>query len=81
VAEVRTLSPRRKRGCPICGRPVEAAYAPFCSRRCADADLARWIQGGYRVETEEAPDADDRGPPTDGPPQTSDAPPGAEKDR
>jgi hypothetical protein len=54
--------------CPICRRPLgqgpEAArLRPFCSRRCADVDLHRWLSGSYRVETDEAPgdprDADD----------------------
>lgn len=35
--------------CPICGRAGAAAYRPFCSRRCADIDLAKWLGGGYRV--------------------------------
>lgn len=43
--------------CPICGRPAVADLRPFCSRRCADVDLARWIRGGYaipgRVEDDE----------------------------
>ena len=42
--------------CPICERPTEAAYRPFCSRRCADVDLQRWLTGGYAVPAEE--DAD-----------------------
>ena len=42
--------------CPICGRPTEATYRPFCSKRCADVDLSRWLGGVYRVETNEAPD-------------------------
>jgi hypothetical protein len=46
--------------CPICHRPLgegpEAArFRPFCSRRCADVDLHRWLSGAYRVETDEAP--------------------------
>lgn len=46
--------------CPICRRPLgqgpEATrLRPFCSRRCADIDLHRWLTGGYRVETDEAP--------------------------
>jgi endogenous inhibitor of DNA gyrase (YacG/DUF329 family) len=44
--------------CPICGKPVEAAYRPFCSRRCADVDLQRWLTGRYAVpaaEDEEGP--------------------------
>ncbi len=43
------------RRCAICGRPAVARFRPFCSRRCADRDLARWIGGEYRVETDEAP--------------------------
>lgn len=35
--------------CPICGKPADAAYAPFCSRRCADVDLHRWLEGAYSV--------------------------------
>jgi endogenous inhibitor of DNA gyrase (YacG/DUF329 family) len=37
-------------GCPICGKPVETAYRPFCSKRCADVDLQRWLSGRYVVE-------------------------------
>ncbi len=35
--------------CPICGRPGEPDVHPFCSRRCADVDLGRWLTGQYRV--------------------------------
>ncbi|QDL91688.1 DNA gyrase inhibitor YacG [Paroceanicella profunda] len=44
--------------CPICARPTEPAYRPFCSKRCADVDLGRWLQGSYSIpaEEEEAPD-------------------------
>lgn len=45
--------------CPICGRPSVPDYRPFCSRRCADVDLARWLNGAYvipeRRESEERP--------------------------
>ena len=47
---------RRRRNCPICGRPSDAARAPFCSRRCAEEDLARWLSGNYRIETNETPE-------------------------
>lgn len=36
-------------GCPICGKPVETAFRPFCSKRCADVDLQRWLSGRYVV--------------------------------
>jgi uncharacterized protein len=42
--------------CPICGKPGAHETRPFCSRRCADIDLGRWLKGLYRVPTEETPD-------------------------
>ncbi len=42
--------------CPICNKPSDPKYRPFCSRRCADVDLGRWLNESYRVPTrEEAP--------------------------
>jgi endogenous inhibitor of DNA gyrase (YacG/DUF329 family) len=38
-----------KRKCPICGKPAEERFRPFCSRRCADVDLHRWFSGSYAV--------------------------------
>jgi len=35
--------------CPICKAPTEMAYRPFCSARCRDVDLARWLGGGYAI--------------------------------
>ena len=35
--------------CAICGKPAAAEYRPFCSRRCADVDLQRWLTGRYAV--------------------------------
>jgi endogenous inhibitor of DNA gyrase (YacG/DUF329 family) len=35
--------------CPICGKPAVEAIRPFCSRRCADVDLGRWLTGQYHV--------------------------------
>jgi len=35
--------------CPVCGKPRIAAYRPFCSRRCADVDLARWFREDYVI--------------------------------
>lgn len=46
-----------KPGCPICGRPAVKALIPFCSQRCADIDLNRWLGGEYRIPTDERPDA------------------------
>lgn len=44
----RVASPKGGR-CPICTAPTELAYRPFCSRRCADVDLSRWLRGGYAI--------------------------------
>jgi endogenous inhibitor of DNA gyrase (YacG/DUF329 family) len=41
-------APRAKR-CPICGQPAAAEFRAFCSRRCADVDLNRWLSGVYAV--------------------------------
>jgi hypothetical protein len=35
--------------CPICGKPANAASKPFCSERCRDVDLNRWLSGSYVV--------------------------------
>lgn len=48
---------RAPRRCPVCGKPAAARHQPFCSRRCADIDLGRWLKGSYRVETEEPADS------------------------
>jgi endogenous inhibitor of DNA gyrase (YacG/DUF329 family) len=50
-------------GCPVCHKPATAVYRPFCSRRCADVDLGRWLTGGYALPgpplTDEAPEPPD----------------------
>ena len=33
--------------CPICAKDTDPKYRPFCSRRCADVDLGRWLTGSY----------------------------------
>ena len=35
--------------CPVCGRPSDPVTRPFCSVRCADVDLGRWLTGQYRI--------------------------------
>ncbi len=42
--------------CPICARKPAAEYRPFCSRRCADVDLARWLNGSYAVPSDDPED-------------------------
>lgn len=45
--------------CPICDKPAEAKYAPFCSKRCADIDLSRWLKGGYAIPGRPAGEEDE----------------------
>lgn len=42
--------------CPICQSPGTKKYLPFCSKRCADIDLARWFNGGYAVPSQDPED-------------------------
>ena len=49
--------------CVICGRPRVADYDPFCSRRCADVDLYKWLKGGYVIPGQE--NADEQATPTE----------------
>ena len=43
--------------CPICDKDTNPRYRPFCSRRCADLDLAKWLGGDYRVPSEDPEEA------------------------
>jgi hypothetical protein len=49
-------APPRPASCPTCGKPTAQQHRPFCSKRCRDIDLGRWLRGVYRVETDEGPD-------------------------
>lgn len=48
--------PARRRACPICGKPASPRHLPFCSPRCADIDLGRWLSGTYRIASDEPPE-------------------------
>jgi endogenous inhibitor of DNA gyrase (YacG/DUF329 family) len=48
----------------VCAKPREPRYKPFCSKRCADVDLARWFSGAYVVPGRAVDDGPD-GEPTD----------------
>lgn len=50
------------KACPICGKPAVVRFRPFCSRRCADVDLNRWLKGAYAIPAVEEPDEDPAGP-------------------
>ena len=48
--------------CPICGKPADLAHKPFCSKRCADIDLNRWLSGVYAAPAKEDEDEDGERP-------------------
>jgi uncharacterized protein len=48
----------RSKSCPICGKPAVEKFQPFCSRRCANVDLSRWLSGVYAVPVKEEEDED-----------------------
>jgi endogenous inhibitor of DNA gyrase (YacG/DUF329 family) len=54
---------RAARPCPICGKPAAEKFRPFCSTRCANVDLSRWLAGAYAIPAE--PDDDEAGRPED----------------
>ena len=52
--------PASLRPCPICSKPAEEKWKPFCSKRCADVDLGRWLTGRYAVPATEDDDEAER---------------------
>ena len=44
----------QKAACPLCEQPAKAPHTPFCSRRCAQLDLGKWLTGDYAVPAHEA---------------------------
>ncbi len=48
-----------KQSCVQCSKPTVERFRPFCSRRCADLDLGSWLDGTYRIETEEEAEIED----------------------
>ncbi|MGR3321074.1 MAG: DNA gyrase inhibitor YacG [Pseudooceanicola sp.] len=45
--------------CPICGAESALKFRPFCSRRCADIDLGRWMTGSYAVPSTDPEDIEE----------------------
>lgn len=54
---------RPRRPCPHCGKPSQQKYHPFCSARCADVDLNRWLGGHYAIPAQEEAEPGDEPPP------------------
>lgn len=56
------MSEQTPKKCPVCGKSAVEAYKPFCSKRCADIDLNRWLSGTYVIPArDDEPIADDDG--------------------
>jgi endogenous inhibitor of DNA gyrase (YacG/DUF329 family) len=47
------------KACPICGKPQTLEFKPFCSRRCADVDLNRWLSGVYAIPVKDDDEDED----------------------
>ncbi|MDA9207318.1 DNA gyrase inhibitor YacG [Octadecabacter sp.] len=45
--------------CPICDAESSTSFRPFCSKRCADVDLAKWLGGSYAIPSENPDDFDE----------------------
>ncbi|MEM1299512.1 MAG: DNA gyrase inhibitor YacG [Pseudomonadota bacterium] len=48
------MTSKTKGTCPICKAETMARWRPFCSQRCADVDLGRWMTGRYAIPAEDA---------------------------
>jgi uncharacterized protein len=47
------------RKCSICSKPQLEKFKPFCSKRCADVDLNRWLTGSYAIPVVESDQSSD----------------------
>ena len=56
-----------KAACPICGKPAADKFRPFCSKRCADVDLNRWLSGVYVLPGKDTGTDEDEAPRESGP--------------
>lgn len=45
--------------CPICDKDTDPKMRPFCSKRCADVDLAKWLSGSYAIPSNDPEDAEE----------------------
>jgi endogenous inhibitor of DNA gyrase (YacG/DUF329 family) len=52
---------RPPKKCPICGKPALREHDPFCSKRCAQVDLNRWLSGTYAIPGRKLEEEDEAG--------------------
>ena len=62
-----TPKPKPLPRCPMCGKPRDVRFRPFCSRLCRDRDLVNWLDGRYAVPAAEVDDDGSEGDPNDRP--------------
>lgn len=63
MAKDNVIPLRPPRPCPICGKPSVQQFHPFCSARCADIDLNRWLSGTYVIAgTQQTPEGEEDEP-------------------
>ena len=60
--------------CPTCRKtlsesPPDRPFLPFCSSRCRLADLGKWLDGGFKIESPASEEDLDQGIPTAGDPE------------
>jgi uncharacterized protein len=53
---VEPIAFKPRRPCPICKKPSQPKFHPFCSNRCAQVDLGKWLGGTYAIPAVEGPD-------------------------
>lgn len=56
--ETAKVVPIKRPRCPTCRKPAEAKWRPFCSKRCADIDLGRWLNESYSIPSQEESEQD-----------------------
>jgi endogenous inhibitor of DNA gyrase (YacG/DUF329 family) len=67
MAENNTDGAPKATACPTCGKPAGPAFRPFCSARCRDVDLHRWLSGRYAIPVTDDTDEDGALPETGAP--------------
>ena len=56
ATNVHRFKTRKTRSCPMCKKPSTEAFHPFCTKRCADIDLGKWLGGNYAIPATEPAD-------------------------
>jgi len=62
MAETKVTRLRPQKPCPICKKPSAQSFHPFCSARCANIDLNRWLSGSYVIPASEETEEDELDP-------------------